>query len=129
MSIRQKPSIKKSLAAVIGCAMAAGFAASVNANPTPCIVTDVTDWSTTPNEVVNTDLTYLGYNGGVYAGINTLAVTVNGVTTINSGFCIDPFHWSLNGAVSGYSEVPLADAPKDPATLNTYTATEIDKLW
>src|SRR5580658_6946021 len=129
MSIRQKPSIKQSLAAVIGCAMTAGLAATVSANPIPCTVTDVTDWNTTPMEVVNTDLTYLGYNGGVYAGINTLAVTVNGVTSIQSGFCIDAFHWSLSGPVTGYTEVPLADAPKDPATMNAYTATEIDKLW
>jgi hypothetical protein len=127
MKIRQKPIIKPTVAAVIGWIMAASFAANVNA--APVIVADVTDWSTTPMEVVNVNDPYLNYDGGVYAGINTLAVTENGNTTINSGFCIDPFHWSDSGPTAGYSTVPLADAPKLPGTLNAATALDIEKLW
>ncbi len=127
MKIGQKPIIKPTVAAVIGWTMLASFAANVNADSV--IVTDVTDWSTTPMEVVNVSDPLLNYYGGVYAGINTIAVTENGNTTINNGFCIDPFHWSANGPVSGYSTVPLADAPKLPGTLNAATAFDIEKLW
>jgi hypothetical protein len=127
MQIKQKPIIQQTIATVIGCIMAAGLATSANASSVT--VTDITDWGTTPVEAVNADLTYLGYNGGVYAGINTLSVN-NGVsTTVYSGFCIDPFHWSANGPVSTYSTVPLVDGPKAPATLNAYTANEIEDLW
>jgi hypothetical protein len=119
--------IKQTTAWVIGCAMAAGFAANVNANSVT--VTDVTDWQTTPVEAVNANLTYLGYNGGVYAGINTLSVNNGTSTSIYSGFCIDPFHWSANGPVSAYQAVPLIDGPKSPATLNAFTTTEIEGLW
>src|SRR5580658_958414 len=129
MFLGQKPSTKRTLATVIGSTLVAGLAASVNANPVPVTVTDITDWSTTPMEVVNANLPYLGYDGGVYAGINTLSVTLNGTSTIYSGFCIDPFHWSANGPVSGYDEVPLGDAPKFPATLNAAPATDISELW
>jgi hypothetical protein len=121
--------MKQFFATVIGCTLMAGFAASVNANPTPVTVTDITDWSTTPMEVVNANLPYLGYDGGVYAGINTLSVTLNGSSTTYNGFCIDPFHWSTSGPTSGYSEVPLVDAPKSPATLNAATSTDIADLW
>jgi len=93
-------------------------------------VTDITDWGATPMETVNTDIPYLGYPNGVevYAGINTLSVN-NGVsTTTYSGFCVDPFHWSTSAPMT-YSEVPLADAPKSPATLNAATALQIEELW
>jgi len=129
MILGQKPSIKQTFASLIGCTLLAGFVANVNANPTPVTVNDVTDWSTTPNEVVNANLPYLGYSGGVYAGINTLSVTLNGTSTTYSGFCIDPFHWSASGPTSGYSEVSLADAPKSPASLNAATTTDIEDLW
>jgi hypothetical protein len=127
MKIGQKPIIKPIVAAVIGWTMAASLAASVNAGSV--IVTDVTDWGTTPMEVVNVNDPLLNYYGGVYAGINTLEVTVGASSTINNGFCIDPFHWSASGPTSGYSIVPLADAPKSPGTLNAATATDIEKLW
>jgi len=127
MKIGQKRIIKQLLAAVIGCAVVTCLAASVNAGT--ITVTDVTDWQTTPVEAVNADLTYLGYNGGIYAGINTLSVNNGENTTVYSGFCIDPFHWSANGPVSTYSAVPLVDGPKAPATLNAFTATEIEDLW
>ena len=115
------------MASIVGWAMAAGLGASVSASSVT--VTDVTDWGTTPMEVVNTDLTYLGYNGGVYARINTLSVQNGANTTMYGGFCIDPFHWSASGPVTTYSIVPLVDGPKSPATLNAFTATEIEDLW
>lgn len=111
----------------IGCVLIAGLSTSANAGSVT--VTDVTDWSTTPMEVVNADLPYLGYNGGVYAGINTLSVNNDGTVTVYDGFCIDPFHWSASGPSSPYYIVSLNDAPKNPATMNTYTATEIEDLW
>jgi hypothetical protein len=133
MNLQPTTNIKKTVAAVIGWTILAGLTASANADslPIPVTVTDVTDWGTTPMEAVEADLPSLGYPGGVsvYAGINTLSVN-NGASSITySGFCIDPFHWSLGGAVSGYSEVPLSDAPKSPATLNAATANDIADLW
>jgi hypothetical protein len=129
MILGQKPSIKQTVATAIGCTLMAALAANVKADAIPVTVTDITDWATTPNQVVNVNLPYLGYSGGVYAGINTLSVSLNGTSTTYSGFCIDPFHWSVSGATSGYSEVPLVDAPKSPAALNAATATDIEDLW
>ena len=127
MKTRQKPIFKQTVAAVIGWAMVTGLAANVNASP--ITVTDITDWNTTPVEVVNAHLSYLGYDGGVYAGINTLSVNDGTSSTTFSGFCIDPFHWSASGPASGYSMVSLSDAPKAPALLNAATATAIKDLW
>jgi hypothetical protein len=80
-------------------------------------------------EIVSVNDSYLNYTGNVYAGINTLSIN-NGVsTTVYSGFCIDPFHWSVSGPSSNYSIVSLANAPKPPATLNAATAIDIEKLW
>jgi hypothetical protein len=129
MIIRQKPIVKQTVAAVLGWAVAVSVVARADASPVAVTVDDVTDWSTTPVEVVNADLPLLNYDGGVYAGINTLAVTLNGHTTTRNGFCIDPFHWSASGPTSGYFEVPLDDAPKFPAMLNAATATDIEDLW
>jgi hypothetical protein len=132
MKIGQKLIIKRTLAAVIGWTMVASFAASLNAgivNSDSVIVTDVTDWGTTPMEIVNVNDPLLNYYGGVYAGINTLEVTVDGSSTINNAFCIDPFHFSASGPTSGYSIVPLADSPKSPGTLNAATALDIEDLW
>jgi hypothetical protein len=127
MKTGQKPIIKKAMAAIIGWVMAAGIGASVNAGSVT--VTDITDWNTTPMEIVNADLPYLHYNGGVYAGINTLSVNNGTSSTTYSGFCIDPFHWSASGPSSPYYFVPLADAPKSPAALNAATALDIEDLW
>ena len=126
MKSTQKPSFRAATACLAGTAVALGLAASVNAQP--ATVTDITDWSTTPMEVVNITDPYLGYNGGVYAGINTLAVTVGSSTTVYDGFCIDPFHWSLSGP-QPYNIVPLASAPKPPGALNASTALQIEDLW
>lgn len=109
-----------------GCLFTFGTLTSLTAGPV--IVNDVTDWSTTPNEVVNVSIPYLNYNGGVYAGINTLSVNNNGNVMVYDGFCVDPFHWSVSGPVN-YNMVPLANAPKLPGTLNAGTATEISELW
>jgi hypothetical protein len=127
MKIGQKPIIKQAMGMVIGWAMVAGVAASTNANPVT--VTDITDWGTTPNEVVYAGLPYLHYNGGVYAGINTLLINNGKTSTVSSGFCIDPFHWSASGPSSPYYIVPLDDAPKSPAKLNAATALDIEDLW
>ncbi|MGP8198871.1 MAG: hypothetical protein ACLQU4_05145 [Limisphaerales bacterium] len=128
--MRQKSLIRPTVAAFIGWAIMAGSTATVNADSVT--FSDVTDWSTTPVEVVNINDPFLNYSGGVYAGINTLQITDNGNTTINNGFCIDPFHWSISGPAD-YSTVPLIDAPKDAdqysVQLNAFTATEIEDLW
>jgi len=125
--MRQNPLIRPTVAAFIGCAIMAGSAASVNANTVT--VTDVTDWSTTPVELVDVNIPYLGLPNGinVYAGINTLSITEGSSSSLENAFCIDPFHWS--GTTSPYTIVPLQDAPKAPAPLNSFTATEIEDLW
>jgi len=127
MKTGQKPILKQIVAAVIGWTMMAGLGATVNA--TSLTVTDITDWSTTPMEVVSANLPYLNYNGGVYAGINTLTVADGGSSASYNGFCIDPFHWSASGPKSGYSMVSLAEAPKSPAILNAALAADIADLW
>jgi hypothetical protein len=126
MKTRHVSRFNQSLASFIGCTMAAGFAASANA----ATVTDVTDWGTTPVEIVNAKLPSLDYSGGVYAGINTVSVTDAGADNgVYGAFCIDPFHWSAIGATPGYSVISLADDAKAPGELNTFTATEIGDLW
>jgi hypothetical protein len=128
MKIRQKLIINQTVAAVLGWTIVASLAANVNASS--LTVTDVTDWNTTPVEVVSADLPLLGYDGGgILAGINTLEVTDGTSSTIHSGFCIDPFHWSAIGPSSPYYLVPLADAPKAPGQLNAATAKDIEDLW
>jgi len=118
--------IKEVVATVIG-TIVAGIAITATAGSVT--VTDITDWGTTPMEIVDANLPYLGYSGGVYAGINTLLVTDGASSTTYSGFCIDPFHWSATGPSSPYNFVPLVDAPKSPATLNAATALNIENLW
>ena len=81
---------KQPTAAALALALLAGFSACAHAGSVT--VTDITDWSTTPMEIVDADLPYLHYNGGVYAGINTLSVNDGSTTTTYNGFCIDPFH-------------------------------------
>jgi hypothetical protein len=117
-----KKSFRHSIAAIIGSAIVAGFSAKVIA--APVTVEDTTDWQTTPEEVVSLDLPDVPYNGGVYAGINT--VSVNGTTY--SAFCIDPFHYSLSGS-QAYNTVALADAPKAPGPMGATAAYEIEELW
>jgi hypothetical protein len=136
MQISQKPTVKQTIAALIGGIIVASVVANVNAAGVD--VTDVTVWTgagATPNEVVTISSDpYLGYTGGVYAGINDLSVTLAGpYNGVYDGFCIDPYHFSdpYDFAASGYSIVSLTSgsAPKAPGTLNLYTATEIEDLW
>jgi hypothetical protein len=65
-----------------------------------------------------------GFNGVVGAGIKSLRV--DGV--VMDGFCIDPFTRALSSS-SGYSFVPLTQAPEAPWTLNASEATQISDLW
>ncbi|HEY3861795.1 MAG TPA: hypothetical protein VGO59_07900 [Verrucomicrobiae bacterium] len=130
MKSGQTTARKQAFSAALGCAMIGGWVASASANPIPVTVSDITDWSTTPVEIIDADLPYLGREDcAIYAGINTLSVNLDGTTTIYSGFCIDPFHWSASGPISGYYEVPLSQAPKFPGTMNAATATAIGDLW
>jgi hypothetical protein len=80
-----------------------------------------------PNEVVEMT-TSIGNTVGthwVYAGpVNLL---VNGVAT--TGFCIDPFHWSMTGA-QAYNTEALAAGPKAPGSpMGDATALKIEQLW
>src|SRR2546423_2398744 len=65
-----------------------------------------------------------GFNGVVGAGIKSLRV--DGV--LMDGFCIDPFTRALSSS-SGYSFVPLTQAPEAPWTLTASEATQISDLW
>ena len=65
-----------------------------------------------------------GFNGVVAAGIKSLRV--DGV--VMDGFCIDPFTRALSSS-SGYSFVPLTQAPEAPWTLTASEATQISDLW
>jgi hypothetical protein len=123
-----KENLRRIINTIIGSGIVAGL--SVNVIAQSVTVTDITDWGTTPNEVVTLDLPDLGYpNGvGVYAGINTLSVSENGSTGTFSGFCIDPFHFSLSGP-QDYSIVSLAEAPKPPGPMGTAAAMAIEDLW
>jgi hypothetical protein len=137
LKTNKKPIITKVVSAYIGGIMLAGFVAS--ANPGTVDVTDVTDWTTQPGETPNEVVTissdpYLGYSGGVYAGINDLSVTLAGADNgLYGGFCIDPYHFSspTGDVTPGYTIDSLTSglAPKAPGTLNAYTATEIEDLW
>jgi len=121
---------------IIGSAIGLGMSVKVIATPLApgmaVTVQDITDWNSepgeTPNEIVNLDLPYAGYNGGVYAGINTLSVTVNGNNFTASGFCIDPFHFSLGGPIA-YTTIALGSAPKYPGPMGATTALEVEELW
>jgi hypothetical protein len=121
-----KQLFKQIASTAIGSALLAGFSATVIA--TPVIVTDISNWGTTPMEIVDLNLPYAGYNGGVYAGINTLSVTEGANTFTASGFCIDPFHFSLDGP-KAYNTVALGSAPKYPGPMGATTALEIEELW
>src|SRR5438552_7596140 len=68
--------------------------------------------------------TSTGFNGVVGAGIKSLRV--DGV--LMDGFCIDPFTRALSSS-SGYSFVPLTQAPEAPWTLSASGATQISDLW
>ena len=76
-----------------------------------------------PSEIVNISIANF-YTGEAKVGIIRLIIA--GVPT--NGFCIDPFHFSLNSS-PGYQFRPLEAAPKLPGTMGIEKAAEIEKLW
>lgn len=70
----------------------------------------------------------------VWAGVVNLGINPNTPGAYQtSGFCIDPFHWSISG-VQDYQMVQLADAPKAAtsggvAGMGTTTALKIEAIW
>lgn len=80
-----------------------------------------------PNEIVEMT-TLTGNTVGthwVYAG--PVDLLVNGVAT--TGFCIDPFHWSITGQQS-YNTEALSAGPKAPGgPMGDATALKIEQLW
>jgi hypothetical protein len=131
--MKRKPIVRRTIASLIGVVLFSSLAANVNASG--FTVTDITDWTTepgeTPNEVVTLDTPFVPYDGGVYAGINTLSLSGAGADDgVYSGFCIDPYHYSVPTS-PGYTMDPLTSGivPKAPGTLNAFTALEIEDLW
>jgi hypothetical protein len=99
-------------------------AASLRATPVT-----VSEIGVGANEIVWINSSSLGSNLQVYAG--ALNFLVDGSAL--QGFCIDPWHWSQNGALA-YDQVALADAPKSAnnSTANPMgasTALQIEQLW
>jgi len=76
------------------------------------------------NEVVNISSSTLGDNLWVYAC--AIEMLVDGYQT--QGFCIDPWHWSLDGNMT-YTEESLQDGPKDPGPMGAETALEVSQLY
>jgi len=76
------------------------------------------------NEVVNVSSSTLGDNLWVYAC--AIDVLVDGITT--TGFCIDPWHWSLSGTMA-YDSESLANGPKVADGMGAATALQIEQLW
>jgi VPDSG-CTERM motif len=101
-----------SLAAILGCFIA---------TPTHAVL--VEDLGVRTGKPVHISLS-TGFNGVVAAGIKSLRV--DGV--VMDGFCIDPFTRALSSS-SGYSYVPLTQAPEAPWTLSPSEATQISDLW
>lgn len=86
--------------------------------------TSVSPFETAHIKVMKPDNSGLFYDGNVLAGINNLLV--DGVAT--TGFCIDPFHFSVGGPVANYEIVDLIQAPKD-ANMDAQQAALISALW
>ena len=76
-----------------------------------------------PSKIVNISIANF-YAGEAKVGIIRLIIA--GVQT--NGFCIDPFHFSLNSS-PGYQFRPLEEAPKLPGTMGIEKAAEVEKLW
>ena len=119
--------IKKALPA----AMALSLAATLSSHAQTVGITDISDWNNA--EVVNLDLTSpalgsSGYNGGVYAGINTFQLTAGTQTFDANGFCIDPYHWSVGGAYTD-NVLNLSSAPKAPGPMSATAALQVEDLW
>jgi len=76
------------------------------------------------NEIVNISSSTLGNNLEVYAC--AIDMLVDGLQT--QGFCIDPWHWSLDGQMT-YTPEALALGPKNPGPMGAGVALEIEQLW
>ena len=76
------------------------------------------------SETVNISSSTLGNNLEVYAG--AINVQFNGTTGV--GFCIDPWHFSLNGAQT-FNWESLSTGPKMADGMGVSTALEIEQLW
>ncbi|MGH7937123.1 MAG: VPDSG-CTERM sorting domain-containing protein, partial [Chthoniobacterales bacterium] len=98
---------------------------SLRANPIVTVEeTSVSPVETAHIKVMKPDNSGVFYDGNVLAGINNLLV--DGVAT--TGFCIDPFHFSLGGPVPNYEVVDLTQAPKD-ANMDAQQAALVRALW
>ena len=98
---------------------------SLQANPIVTVEeTSVSPFESAHIKVMKPDNSGVFYDGNVLAGINNLLV--DGVAT--TGFCIDPFHFSLGGPVPNYEVVDLTQAPKD-ANMDAQQAALISALW
>ena len=76
------------------------------------------------HESVNISSSTLGNNIDTYAG--AINVQFNGTTGV--GFCIDPWHFSLNG-VQTFNWENLSTGPKMADGMGVSTALEIEQLW
>src|SRR5580658_5449746 len=76
------------------------------------------------NEIVNISSSTLGNNLEVYAC--AIDMLVDGLQT--QGFCIDPWHWSLDGNMN-YTAESLASGPKNPGPMGAGVALQIEQLW
>jgi hypothetical protein len=113
--------IKKAFLAAIGLSLLATIALKAS----PVTVQEV---GVGANQIVNITSSTLG-TANVYAGV--LDILVNGTPT--TGFCIDPWHWSVGGP-QAYNTEALSNAPKPavgstPNPMGVTTATEIEQLW
>jgi hypothetical protein len=116
----------KSLLTALTCV---SLVATISLRATPVTVTEVSMVGG-QYETVWIDSSNLGTGLHVYAGPVNLLVDV----TPTVGFCIDPWHWSANGALP-YTLEPLANAPKSadnsatPSSMGAPTALKIEQLW
>ena len=76
-------------------------------------------------ENVNISSSTLGSNLCVDASL--LNLQVNGASA--AGFCIDPWHWSIEGSALAYNWEILANGPKTPAGMGATVALQIEQLW
>jgi hypothetical protein len=86
------------------------------------------------SEVIDVNLTWPvspgsphGYDGGAFAGLESL--TVNGENRY--GFCIDLYHYSVDGGPLNYTVNSLGSSPtaSPPGAMGAATATFISELW
>jgi hypothetical protein len=101
--------------------MGLSLLAAISLKATPVTVEEV---GVGPNETAWIDSSTLGNNLHVYACV--IDLKVNGVAT--TGFCIDPWHWSVPGPLA-YNTESLDTAPKPPGPMGMAAANQIEQLW